>query len=188
MVQSYPSHAVIDPANPEALGICDRCGSQWNLSDLRYQMQWNAVRIYNTGLKVCPTCYDEPSEFLRTLILPPDPAPVYDTRPAQFYVQERNAYTLKPAAIGQKMFPVVSSLFTLLSQIKGLAPFTFSDTSSLQADLELAWQMLVTEPVALLTEDGVELITEDEEDYIGTEGQGFAVTGNLAVTLTLTTP
>jgi len=181
----YPGKAIIDPSAPETLGICDRCGSQWNLRDLQYQYQWMGPELQNTHLKVCPRCMDVPSEFLRTVILPPDPEPIYDGRPANFAIMERNEVTIKPI-VGTRMFQGVASLFAQFSQIKGFPPFSFQDTAHWTAALEQIWQM-IPEPVALLTEDGIELITEDGADYIGTENMGFGVSASFTVELTLTT-
>lgn len=91
---SYSGRAIIDPSAPEALGICDRCGNMWNLRDLQYQFQWMGPQLQNLHIKVCPDCMDVPSEFLRTLILPPDPEPVLDGRTINFALDEQSAYLI----------------------------------------------------------------------------------------------
>ncbi len=93
-ITSLPGHAQIDPSVPEALGICDRCGNQWNLRNLQYQFYWAGPQLQNSHLRVCPDCMDIPNEQLRTIVLPPDPEPVYDTRVPPFAIYEQSAYIL----------------------------------------------------------------------------------------------
>ena len=90
----YPGRARINPEAPETLGICARCGNQWNLRDLQWQFQWAGLEMINLNILVCPDCYDVPSEFLRTLILPPDPPPVYNVRVPNFSLFEASSYVL----------------------------------------------------------------------------------------------
>lgn len=91
---SYSGRAIIDPAAPEALGICQRCGNLWNLRELRYQFQWMGPELQNKNIRVCPDCMDVPSEFLRTIILPPDPEPVLNALPMNFPLAELSAYLI----------------------------------------------------------------------------------------------
>ena len=82
---SYPSGAngmaSVDPRNPQAWGICDRDGFRWNRRDLRWQFQWQGASIQNQRILVCPRCYDELQEQLRSYSPPADPIPVRDPRP-----------------------------------------------------------------------------------------------------------
>lgn len=91
---AYSGRATIDPSAPDALGICQRCGNLWNLRDLQYQFQWQGPQLQNTYLRVCPDCMDVPSEFLRTIILPPDPEPVLNALPIDFVLAELTAYII----------------------------------------------------------------------------------------------
>ena len=75
------THARVSESNPEALGCCDRCGMDYNLSQLRWQLQWQGPKLQNLRILVCPDCYDAPQPQLRTIILPPDPLPVPNPRP-----------------------------------------------------------------------------------------------------------
>lgn len=78
---------------PEAFGVCDFCGFQYNLKDLRWEMDWRGPRITNLRFLVCETCLDKPQmNGQRTYILPPDPVPVMNARP-EMYVPEDNAYS-----------------------------------------------------------------------------------------------
>jgi len=65
---------------PQARGVCDRCGFQYQLRTLGYQYQWAGPRLQNLQLRVCDRCMDFPQEQLRSIILPPDPLPVDDPR------------------------------------------------------------------------------------------------------------
>jgi hypothetical protein len=107
--------ARIDPDHPEALGICDRCGNLYNLRDLIPQYQWTGTTLQDLHLLVCDYCLDEPSEFLKTIILPPDPEPVYNVRVPNFALDEKNDYTLKSAGLGVSMFQVQSAMTATLT-------------------------------------------------------------------------
>ena len=74
-------HAYADPTAPRAAGICDRCGFRYFLRDLRWQYQWAGAQLINLQLRVCDKCLDEPSAFLKTIVLPPDPPPLFNIRP-----------------------------------------------------------------------------------------------------------
>lgn len=83
MAWARSGRARISRSNPEARGVCDRCGFMYSLSDLRYQYQWAGTQLQNLMLRVCDRCMDIPQEQLRSIILPPDPIPV--TNPRQEY-------------------------------------------------------------------------------------------------------
>lgn len=94
--------ARVSARRPSALGICDRCGFTYNLKDLRWQYQWAGAHLQNLRLLVCEnTCLDIPQEQLRSIIIPPDPLPVFNPRPEQ-YTQEVPSYvaTESPAFAG----------------------------------------------------------------------------------------
>jgi hypothetical protein len=71
------------------LGVCDFCGFLYNLQNLRWQFEWIGPRLQNQRMLVCRTCNDKPQEQLRTIVLPPDPIPVFNARPEN-YVQDDN--------------------------------------------------------------------------------------------------
>jgi hypothetical protein len=79
----------VDPGNPEGAGQCDRCSRWYQLSALQWQMEWSGVRLYNTGALVCDDCLDVPQEQFRTIILPPDPAPLVNARVPNFAYEEQ---------------------------------------------------------------------------------------------------
>src|SRR5215469_233834 len=69
---------------PEAWGVCDRCGGLFLHKDLQWQFDWQGPRLQNKRILVCQPCVDEPAEFLRTIILPPDPIPIANPRPEPY--------------------------------------------------------------------------------------------------------
>ena len=89
--------ARVDATWPEAFGTCDRCGDLRNLVDLKWQWQWAGPQMINTRLLVCCKCLDEPTEQLRTIILPPDPPPVYNARPEAYSLDETDFRTTENA-------------------------------------------------------------------------------------------
>jgi len=46
------------------------------------------MKLVNLRILVCDVCHDTPAEFLRTVILPPDPAPLYNVRPEPYSIDE----------------------------------------------------------------------------------------------------
>lgn len=81
--------AVTDPYAPEPYATCDRCGLQYNFSDLVWQYDWRGDALMNLRILVCTrTCLDEPFEFNRPIILPPDPMPVLNARPGFWAAEE----------------------------------------------------------------------------------------------------
>jgi len=76
--------ARISRANPEAQGVCDRCGGRYTHKTLRWQFEWAGARLQNRYILVCPGCLDIPQENIRTIVLPPDPRPIANPRPEQF--------------------------------------------------------------------------------------------------------
>lgn len=87
---SYRFHgrARINPSAPRAVGMCDRCGFVYSLSDLQPQMRYAGTRLIDTGLKVCPTCMLTPNPHTKTIVPPPDPLPVHDPRPLIFDIDD----------------------------------------------------------------------------------------------------
>ena len=81
--------ANIDPRNPRATGICQRCGTFVNHDTLQWQYEWGGLKLINLRILVCPDCYDDPQIQLRTIILPQDPVPIEFPVP-EYYVQDDN--------------------------------------------------------------------------------------------------
>lgn len=80
--------ATVDPSYPQAFAVCDRCGIWHNHVDLQYQHVIAGQAYINSRMLVCERCWDEPSLFLRPLILPPDPVPIRDPRVENFAADE----------------------------------------------------------------------------------------------------
>jgi hypothetical protein len=81
--------AFTDPYTLDPYATCDRCGIQYNMRDLVWQYDWRGDALMNLRILVCTrTCVDEPFEFNRPIILPPDPMPVLDARPGFYAAQE----------------------------------------------------------------------------------------------------
>ena len=84
----WHGRARISRSHPEASGLCDRCGTRFTRSDLRWQHDWNGPSLVNQMWLVCRECLDEPSPAFRTIFIPPDPVPVVDPRPVFWRIQE----------------------------------------------------------------------------------------------------
>ncbi len=89
--------AAVDAQDPRAHGICDRCGSRYNLENLSWQYDWRGPRVQNLQRLVCRSCMDDMQQNgNRTIILPPDPVPVFNARP-EMYVPDDNPMSVNGA-------------------------------------------------------------------------------------------
>jgi hypothetical protein len=89
-MRPHGKYARVNPQDPTAFAVCDRCGFWRNRTDLIWQDQWAGTHLYNIQILVCrERCYDVPQEQLRTIILPPDPPPVLNARVPDFAYEEQ---------------------------------------------------------------------------------------------------
>lgn len=84
----HPRMARTDSAWPEAWGTCQRCGFIGNLINFKWDIQFAGPSLINKRFLVCEPCLDIPQEQLRTIILPPDPPPVFNALPEPYVVDE----------------------------------------------------------------------------------------------------
>lgn len=66
--------------NPRAFAVCDRCSLWYNHHNLKWQYDWAGASLINKRILVCDTCYDDPQNQLRAIILPADPVPIVNPR------------------------------------------------------------------------------------------------------------
>ena len=76
--------------NPQAHAICDRCGFRYNHVNLHWQYDWRGASMMNIRILVCNTCYDDPQEQLRAIVIPADPVPIDQPRLQDFVAAESN--------------------------------------------------------------------------------------------------
>ena len=76
--------------NPQAHAICDRCGFRYNHVNLHWQYDWRGASMMNIRILVCDTCYDDPQEQLRAIVIPADPVPIDQPRLQDFAKAETN--------------------------------------------------------------------------------------------------
>lgn len=108
-------HARVDPDNPEPAAVCDRCGNLWNHSELAWQYDWIGQKLQNRHILICPDCMDMPSMFMKTIILPPDPPPVFNIRPEDFIIDSISNWTIASPP-GVNMFEVKSDMLIILTK------------------------------------------------------------------------
>jgi len=72
--------AKISARNPQAAAVCDRCAFVYTHSTLSFQMDWAGASLINKRLLVCRSCYDEPQQQLRAIVVPADPVPIQNPR------------------------------------------------------------------------------------------------------------
>jgi hypothetical protein len=80
-LRARPKYSV-DPENPNALGVCDRCGFLYNHKKLSRVVEWQGKHLRSIALLVCETCLDK--QQLHTILIPNDPVPIMDPRPEQY--------------------------------------------------------------------------------------------------------
>ena len=93
---SYASklgRARISPKNPQAAGVCDRCGGVFNHVDLSWQFDWAGAALVNKRILVCDPCLDNPQQQLRSIVLPADPPVIMNARP-EYYIQAETNYRM----------------------------------------------------------------------------------------------
>ena len=73
------------PSAPQAKGVCDQCGCWVAFRDLIKQTEWTGTRVSWLGFLVCRSCLDKPQPQLKSIRLPPDPVPIKNPRPENFY-------------------------------------------------------------------------------------------------------
>lgn len=86
----HPKHADVDQDNPQTWATDDFTGFVTNLNKMRWQMQWAGNQLINQRFLVHPDFLDIPQEQFRTLVLPPDPAPLFNARPEPYAIDETN--------------------------------------------------------------------------------------------------
>lgn len=104
----------VDATRPRARGVCDACGFHYQLDRLRWQYQWVGPKLQNLRFLVCDECYDVPQEQLRTIVLPPDPVPVFNPRPEN-YVSDDNPLS----AIGADANPFTPEYGSRIGNLTG---------------------------------------------------------------------
>ena len=87
---SKAGRARASSSNPQAFGVCDRCGIWTNHVNLKWQMDWRGASLMNIRLLVCSTCYDTPQQQLRAIVVPADPVPIQNPRIEWFAADETN--------------------------------------------------------------------------------------------------
>jgi hypothetical protein len=83
--------AKVSSRNPNAFGVCDRCGFLYNHNRLQWQFDYAGAGLINKRILVCDTCTDTPQQQLRAIILPADPTPILNPR-VQDYVSASTDY------------------------------------------------------------------------------------------------
>lgn len=74
---------------PEPVGVSDRNGQVYFLKDMVWQYQWAGNALVNQRILVGPDEVDQPSEFLRPVIIGPEPAPLPNARPTHYATQNQ---------------------------------------------------------------------------------------------------
>lgn len=85
--------ARISARNPQAAGVCDRCGGVYNHVNLSWQFDWAGAGLINKRLLVCNHCMDTPQQQLRSIVLPADPPVIMNARP-EYYIQAETNYRM----------------------------------------------------------------------------------------------
>jgi hypothetical protein len=91
---SRAGRARTSSTNPQAFGVCDRCGIWTNRINLRNQYEWRGASLKPLYIYVCNDCYDIPQEQLRAIVIPADPVPIVQPRTEPFLADETTYLSL----------------------------------------------------------------------------------------------
>ena len=84
----HPRGARTNPRSPRGWSTCQRCGFIYNLEKLQDQSEWRGLLLMSINLQVCPPCLDRPQRQLGTIVLPPDPPPLWNALPEPYAIDE----------------------------------------------------------------------------------------------------
>lgn len=87
---SRSGRARTNASAPQAHAICDRCGFRYNHVNLSWQYDWRGATLQNLRFLVCRTCYDDPQQQLRAIVVPADPVPIQNPRIQDFVTASTN--------------------------------------------------------------------------------------------------
>lgn len=87
-MRRHPRKAEVDSSSPRAWATCDACGFVSNHYKLEWRYDWRGTELLNLRKLVCDICIDDPQRQLGTVILPPDPVPIINARPEQYFIDE----------------------------------------------------------------------------------------------------
>jgi hypothetical protein len=92
MTRRFFTRATENPLNPEARGICDRCGMVHDHNALRPQTRQGPGSVKTSLLLVCPGCYDLLIPWMRTFWVPQDPPNIAFPSPEAYTIDEAGSY------------------------------------------------------------------------------------------------
>lgn len=84
----HPKGARTNPSSPNAWATDDRTGFIVNHRNLIWQQEWAGNSLINKGLLVRPQSLDQPQSQFRTVLIPPDPAPLFNARIEPYSIDE----------------------------------------------------------------------------------------------------
>lgn len=109
---------------------CDDCGMIWNQSDMQFQYDFVGGPVpVSQGWLRCPRCITDLTYQRKLLVLPPDPAPIYNTRPENYTVDETNYWVTQDGDI----FETVDGEDTYITSIPN--PSEVADTAYLSTSI-----------------------------------------------------
>ena len=114
--------ARISLRHPSGLAVCDVCGFWVNHHDLTLQFGYAGNKLVSTGRRVCDRCLDIPQDQYRAPILPADPYPLINPRPASDVTPIRYIGQPAPTTPANQGF----SQYVLGASVVGQYPVTTS--------------------------------------------------------------
>lgn len=100
-MRPHPRRAQTDPTHPQAWGTSDRNGMINNQKNLQWQYEFAGTGLINKRILVSPDEYDVPNRQLGTIILPPDPVSILNSRPEPYAIDEQ---TFRVTQTGQQRY------------------------------------------------------------------------------------
>lgn len=84
----HPKHADVDLNNLSAWSTSDRSGMIYNHRKLYWQYDYSGSQLINKRILVGQDELDVPQVQLRTIVIPADPAPLFNARPEPYVIDE----------------------------------------------------------------------------------------------------
>lgn len=87
-MRRHPKRARVSATQPSSWATDDRSGFIGNHKNMVWQFEWGGTRLINKRILVYPDMLDRPQRQLGSVVIPPDPVPVMNARPEQYFIDE----------------------------------------------------------------------------------------------------
>ena len=106
---------------------CDQCGFIWSQSSMQFQYDFEGGSVpQNTNFLVCPKCVTPYTYQRKLLVIPPDPPPKFNLRPANNEVDSGGSPTIEIGATININFGLTCAI-SIIPDVGLLGMWDFTD-------------------------------------------------------------